>query len=104
MFIGTFDHSESENTAAVIVKVLASSGNIWRSASCEELASGFADLVKDEGPWRSWFNNPFMKLDMHDLVDRGFASWDGDKAIAFTKKGLQRMDKWVLRGVGELCI
>ncbi len=95
MFIGTFDHSEAENTAAVIVKVLALNGDSWRSATCEKLAAGFEQLTKDDGPWRRWFNNPFMKIDMHDLVDRGFASWDGARGIKFTDKGLARMGKWV---------
>ncbi len=104
MFVGTFDHSEAENTAAVIVRVLAMNGDVWRSAHCHELADGFAELTKaansldptsKEGPWRKWFNNPFMRIDMHDLVDRGFAEWDGEKAIRFTDKGLKRMKKWV---------
>jgi hypothetical protein len=95
MFVGTFDHMEAENTAAVIVKVLALNGDIWRSATCQELAAGFDNLVKDEGPWRTWFNNPFARIDLHDLVNRGFAVWDGSKAIAFTEKGLKRMEKWV---------
>ena len=95
LFVGTFDHAKEENTAAVIVKVLALNGDTWRSATCEELAAGFEQLTKEEGPWRRWFNNPFVRIDMHDLVDRGFARWDGDKAIAFTEKGLQRLEKWV---------
>lgn len=95
MFVGTFDHLEAESTAAVIVKVLALNGNEWRPATCEELAAGFEDLVKDDGPWRRWFNNPFVKVDMHDLVKRGFAAWSGEKAIRFTDDGLQRMAKWV---------
>ena len=95
MFVGTFDHMEAENTAAVIVKVLASNGDRWRSATCEELAAGFEQLTRDDGPWRTWFNNPFVKIDMHDLVDRGFASWDASSAIQFTDAGLQRMRKWV---------
>ncbi len=95
MFVGTFDHFEAENTAAVMVKVLAVNGDVWRSATCEELAAGFEELTKAEGPWRRHFNNPFVRIDMHDLVDRGFASWDGDRAIKFTDKGLQRMKKWV---------
>jgi hypothetical protein len=95
MFVGTFDRVEAECTAAVIVKVLALNGNVWRTATCEELADGFSALVENEGMWRSWFNNPFVKIDMHDLVDRGFATWEGEVAIKFTDKGLQRMEKWV---------
>jgi hypothetical protein len=95
MFTGTFDHREAENTAAVIVKVLATNGDTWRTATCDELAAGFEELVRDEGPWRQWFNNPFMKIDMHDLVKRGFAEWEGDRAIKFTPGGLDRMRKWV---------
>lgn len=96
MLVGTFDHFEAENTAAVIVKVLSLNGDAWRSIKCEELAAGFEQLTKDDGPWRRWFNNPFVKIDMHDLVDRGFASWDGPKAIKFTDEGLRRMEKWAL--------
>lgn len=95
MFLDTFDRRESEITAAVIVQVLALNGDTWRSATCEELAAGFKELTKEDGPWRRWFNNPFIKIDMHGLVDRGFATWDGDYAIAFTDGGLQRMRKWV---------
>jgi hypothetical protein len=37
-----------------------------------------------------------MKIDMHDLVKRGFATKDIEKAtIAFTDAGLERMRKWV---------
>lgn len=105
MFLGTFDHAEAENTAAVVVRVLADNGDVWRSAHCEELAAGFEKLTKaanpsdplsKDGPWRKWFNNPFMRIDMHDLVDRGFAEWDGEKAIKFTEKGLERMSKWIV--------
>ena len=95
MFIGTFDHSEAENTAAIIVKVLSMNGDTWRPATCEELSTGFDQLTKVPGPWRDWFNNPFNRIDMHDLVDRGFAIWEGPRAIQFTAKGLQRMEKWV---------
>jgi hypothetical protein len=95
MFVATFDHFEAESTAAVMVKVLAMNGDTWRTASCEELADGFHGLTKDEGPWRDRFNNPFVKIDMFDLVERGFAAWDGDRAIKFTEKGLERMRKWV---------
>ncbi len=94
MFVGTFDHAEAENTAAVIVKVLALNGDTWRSATCEELAAGFDNLTAEEGPWRRWFNNPFVTIDMHDLVKRGFADWDGSLAIRFTEAGLMRMQKW----------
>lgn len=95
MFIGTFNHSEAENTAAVIVKILASNGDVWRTANCHELSEGFKELTKDDGPWRRWFNNPFMRIDMYDLVDRGFAEWEGDQTIKFTDEGLERMRKWV---------
>lgn len=96
MFVGTFDHSEAENTAAVIVKVLATNGDTWRPAMFNELSEGFEALTKDPGPWRTWFNNPFAKIDMHDLVARGFAIVDG-RSIAFTDKGFERMEKWVMK-------
>ena len=41
---------------------------------------------------------------MHDLVGRGFASWDGPEAIKFTDKGLERMEKWVQAEVRDSCI
>lgn len=101
-FVNTFDHFEAENTAAVIVKILAMNGDTWRSAQCPELSDGFMKLTSEPGPWRSWFNNPFVKIDMHDLVDRGFAAWDGANAIQFTEKGLERMQKWVIpTGLGD---
>lgn len=102
MFVGTFDHAETESTAAVIVKVLALNGDVWRVATCEELAAGFELLVKDLGPWRSWFNNPFISIDMHDLVGRGFARWVGENGIEFTEHGLSLMVKWVSRAENVL--
>lgn len=96
MFIGTFDHSEAENTAAVIVKVLAMNGDTWRAATGEELAAGFEALTKDEGPWRQWFNNPFMRCDMQKLVECGFATWVKPNSIAFTEAGLKRMERWII--------
>lgn len=94
-FVDTFNHAEAENTALVMVKVAAMNGDTWRTFTCEELASGFTAMTKDPGPWRDYFNNPFRRIDMHDLVKRGFAEWEGDKAIAFTETGLERMRKWV---------
>lgn len=98
MFVGTFDRLEMEATAAVIVKVLALSGDVWRSATCDELATGFMKLTENAVPWRNYFNNPFVRIDTHGLVDRGFASWDGPQAIKFTSLGLARMEKWVTNG------
>ena len=98
-FVGTFDHLEAENTAAVIVKVLAMNGDAWRSATGEELSAGFQELTKDDGMWRRRFNNPFIKIDMHDLVKRGFAEWDEGNCIRFTDKGLDRMRRWVIRNL-----
>lgn len=95
-FLGTFDHAEAKNTAAAIVAVLAMNGDTWRVAGCEELADGFAKLTQDEGMWRTRYNNPFIRVDMHDLVKRGFAEWDnGSPGIRFTEAGLERMRKWV---------
>lgn len=99
MFVGTFDHAEAENTAAVMVKVLALNGDTWREMTFEELERGFRRLTDDPGPWRNWFNNPFRKIDMHDLVCRGFAEWNAPPSLAsgisFTDVGIQRMGKWV---------
>lgn len=94
-FVNTFDRFEPEHTAAVIVKVLAMNGDEWRPAQLTELSEGFKTLTADEGPWRTEWNNPFVKVDMHDLVKRGYAEFRGDDAIAFTEKGLERMRKWV---------
>lgn len=102
-FVGTFDHLEAEVTAAVIVKALAINGDKWRVIECSELAEVFGQLTAQKGMWRSLFNNPFVKVDMHDLVNRGFAKWCADsngnegKAIEFTEAGLLRMAKWQLR-------
>lgn len=99
MFVGTFDRMEAENTAAVMVKILAVNGDVWRTATFQELSDGFSELVKKDEHWRRWFNNPFAKIDMHDLVNRDYAEWDGDHGIKFTDKGLERMRKWVRRDV-----
>lgn len=96
LFVGTFDHFEAEVTAVVIVKILAINGNVWRSASFEELAIGFKQLTDNDELWRQWFNNPFVRIDMHDLVGRGFAEWDGDNGIQFTGKGLERIARWAV--------
>ena len=92
------DRVEVEATAAVIVKTLSLNGDTWRSATCEEMADVFKALTKEEGSWRTWFNNPFHRIDLHDLVDRGFAAWDGPKAIQRSlpaASGWERMDKWM---------
>jgi len=95
MFVGTFDKTEVEATAAVIVGVLAMNGDTWRTAGWAELADGFGQLVAAPGMWRDWFNNPFIKIDQHGLVSRGFAEFVGNHGIQFTDKGLERMAKWV---------
>lgn len=98
MFVDTFRRMELEATAAIIVKILATNGDTWRTATCTELAEGFKALVKEEGPWRQRFNNPFVRVDMHGLVAFGFAQWEEDgKAISFTESGLDQMKKWVRR-------
>lgn len=95
IFVGTFDRVEIEVTAAIIVKALAIKGNVWRIISCDELVEVFKDLTKEDGPWKSLFNNHFISIDMHRLVDHGYASWNGPRAIKFTDLGLQRMIKWI---------
>ncbi len=90
-FLGTFDRVETELTAALIVKTLADNGDVWRSANLYELKESFLKLTEPKGPWRDWFNNPFITIDMHGLVDRGYAKWDGETGISFTEKGLERM-------------
>lgn len=101
-FINTFDRTESECTAAVIVKALAIRGDTWRLIACRELAEVFDDLTKMPGHWRDLFGNPLIRIDMHGLVDRGYAEWSEDgKAIEFTEKGLVRMSKWVKLTVGR---
>jgi hypothetical protein len=95
MFVGTFDKMEAENTAAVMVKILQDNGNVWRTMHCNELADGFEKLTKDDGPWRRWFNNPFARISLHELVDRGFAEWQSDSSVRFTEAGIERMRKWI---------
>lgn len=103
MFIGTFEHMEAENTAAVMVAALAMNGDTWRVVTCEELSDGFGQLTRAESPgvseglMRGWFNNPFAHISIQDLVTRGFAEWEGDRAVRFTSAGLERMRKWVVK-------
>ncbi len=95
-FVGTFDRLEAEMTAAVIVKALAIRGDQWRAITCRDLAEVFGELTAKDGMWRRLFNNPFVYVDMHDLVKRGFAEWrEQETAIEFTDAGLLRLAKWV---------
>jgi hypothetical protein len=97
-FVDTFNHLEAEVTGAVIVKALALRGDCWRMIECKDLAEVFEELTANENMWHRLFQNPFVKVDMHDLVNRGFARWrDNGKAIEFTITGLDRLKKWVVK-------
>ena len=95
-FIGTFDRIETELTAAVIVQALALNGDTWRVIDCIQLSQVFTELTAVEGKWRQLFDNPFVTIDMHGLVKRGYAQWHKDgKAIEFTEAGRLKMVKWL---------
>lgn len=104
-FVGTFDRTETECTAAVIVKTLALRGDTWRAIDCSELAAVFDELTGPKNSdWHKLFNNPFITVDLHGLVDRGYAAWrKAGKAIEFTEIGRGRLEKWVNFGNGEAC-
>lgn len=96
LFASTFDRTETELTALLIVITLTSNGNMWRIVSCDELAKQFVILFNSDNPLRFVFNNPFYRVDLHGLVDGGYATWIGSNAIEFTVKGLQQLARWVV--------
>lgn len=102
--VGTMGKSEVELAAAILVRVLALNGDIWRAVSLQEAAA--VETVererlkgKEAGVPEFWTIPPFISSpDFHELVERGYASFDDQGGappdIAFTEKGLEALKSW----------
>lgn len=93
-FVGTFDRAEVEWTAAILVHALALTGDTFRPMDPRRVA-GMLEGWMSEPQWKSLFTSPFFRVDLHGLVDRGFARWEDKYHLAFTDLGIERLRKWV---------
>ena len=105
-FIGTFDHSEAETAAAVLVAAMAHHGDEWAPMLPAQLGEWMkSETAKPEGRWAKLFENPFLRPDFDELVEKGWARWVGDeaegrkRALELTDKALDRIreKEWVVR-------
>jgi hypothetical protein len=100
-FVGTFDKTEVEIAAGMLVHALAMRGNEWRAIDWPEIAAVLkVDLEAKRQPWKSLVTNPFLRPDFHRLVKDGYASWQGaagESPMALTEAAFERIKKWVRR-------
>jgi hypothetical protein len=91
---GTFERCEAECAAACMVIAAQMFGD-WRDVTLKDIAQA----LRENPP--AWDQNPFVRPDFHDLVNRGFAKFAGRhrKKIRFTPKGLDRLlqSRWWAR-------
>jgi len=93
----TFGKSEMEAAAAIIVRTCAVLGDEWRAVSVDEVKKVLA--LEEEGkPLFAFLRNPFWRPDVYQLVNKGFARWEGDPGtspVGFTEEGIARLARWV---------
>lgn len=92
----TMGRSEREYAAALLVWACQQKGDRWRPVNTTELEEMlFAARMLGREPVSSWLRNPFMKPDMRELADHGFARWLDDHTIELTEAGIERLRRWV---------
>lgn len=103
-FIGTFDHSEVESAAGILVSAMAHHGDEWKFIGPKDIGEWSQVELKNGEHWSKLFKNPFLQPDFHKLVAEGWAEWEdgafGPGApLKFTQKALDRMKEkgWVTR-------
>lgn len=92
-FIGTFEKSECEFAALIIVLAMAERDNCWSAVSVGDCVN-MVDSQEPDSHLARLAQNPFLIPDAYGLVDRGYADWEyGIKGgeIKFTRKGIAAM-------------
>ena len=97
---GTFEKSEAECAAALIIRALAATGDTWRPIMWEEITAVLrADMEAKTEPIYALFRNPFCRHDVYLLIDKGFVTAPvvDDKTAGpfeFTPGALDRLQRW----------
>ncbi len=97
----TFERTEAEQAAALMIVVLADADDSWRPVTPKEIGRYIRGILDAKEAPPVWMNNPFFRPDIHNLVTRGFARWEGDedadgRPVGFTEKALEklRVSRW----------
>jgi hypothetical protein len=99
---GTMGHAEREFAAALIVRACQVNGDAWHAVPPPEIGRMLEAIQKDPNADRWLFDfvsNPFMKFDVLELADHGYARWLGEPGkspVELTDKAFEGMRKhWV---------
>ena len=87
---GTFGRVEAEAAAALIVGTLAATDDQWRPID-------FSEMGTAKFPHLPWMHNPFVRPEIDELVERGYATLSDDRKTAeLTDKALDvlRASRW----------
>ncbi len=79
-FIDTFKHSEVELAAGILVATMVYKGDVWESIGNEQIREWMEDEKQKGEYWSELFKNPFARPDFYQLVDDGWAVWEGEPA------------------------
>jgi hypothetical protein len=94
--VGTLHRAEREVAAAIMIRACVRYGDTWQPLTPTMLGESLGEDLKDE-PWKTLDRNPFCKPDFRDLVQAGYAIFDGDPdaqdtPIRFTQAALDAFE------------
>jgi hypothetical protein len=95
--LSTFDRSEQELAAALIVRCCQVSGD-WHPVPPGEVGRVIkADIEAGNEPFASISRNIFLSPDVWSLVANRHACWTGKPGgeVEFTAQGFERLRRWV---------
>jgi hypothetical protein len=107
-FLATFNHSESEGFAAMMVSASAFHGDEWKALEPKQIGEWLRTVLDAPIPeggkgnvWQQLNRNPFFRPHPHTLVKEGFARFVGENTdavgapIEFTDAGFEALARWV---------
>jgi hypothetical protein len=97
-FVGGMRKAEAEMMAACIVRVCEVRGDMWLPVAWKDVQDVLrADVLAERKPWVDWLSNPFLRPDVWELVERGFAAWADQEggAVVFTEEGFAVLAEFV---------
>lgn len=96
-FVGTFNHSESEFMASILVATLASMSDAWGPVTPSAASAWMKKKIDDDFAWAGVL--AIISPDPLTLVLEGFCQWVGEadgRGPEFTDKGLAALSKWAV--------
>lgn len=100
-FVATFNHSESEIFAAMLVGAMVANGDEWKPIEPRAVGVWLRDVIMVDPEQKKIWEGFIMiaRPHPHTLVKEDFCRFVGDDeqhaAIEFTELGLERLAKWV---------